>query len=524
MRENFIDKFVGVFSPSSALKRANARFYLGEQRRLSKQLQQTEERKYEAAAYGRRTAGWISSGSSINTENYGVLQVLRNRSRDLQQNNYWARRAVKVIANHTVGTGILPSFTNSSTPQKKLAKALFDKWQQKKYCDYDGQHNFYGLQKLVMQTLAISGEVLIRKRRVDNGPGMIPLQLQVQEADLIDTSKDGLMLQGGNFVVQGVEYNSMGKRVAYWLFKYHPGETMIFMNTLISERVPASDVLHIIEVLRPGQVRGVPMGISAFIRLNDYGDYEDAQMIRQKVAACYSAHITSTTQKSAISGLKKQAEIEKASRLEPGMITYLNPGEEITFGNPPGVPEYSDFAKNVLLGIATAWDITYEALTGDLSGSNFSSSRMGWLEMARNVSNWQTQIMIPSFCEPVYEWLDEAAQVAMLIKPGTVCRWTAPRREMFDPKKEMEAIIIAVQSGMTSWSEAARELGWDPQELLEQIKADKELMDKYELMFTSDPRAGIKGAGQPAPDDGNGDGAGDNKKPEPDKKKPVPQK
>jgi lambda family phage portal protein len=518
MAENVLDRFIAVFSPGSALRRANARYYLNEQRKYTKQLHDVE-RGYNAASKGRRTHGWWTSGSSINTENRDALWLLRSRSRDLQQNDYWARRAVKVVANHTVGTGIMPNFIGVSKAQKKKLQALYKAWMKKSNCDFEGQLNFYGLQKLVMRTIAISGECIIRKRRGFNPSGVVPLQLQVQEPDVIDTSRDGYFSDNGNQVVQGVEYDKSGKRIAYYLFDHHPGDNMSL--NFVSKRVPASDVIHVFEVLRPGQVRGIPMGITAFIRIKDYGDYEDAQVVRQKIAACYSAFVTSNEQKSAFTGAGAKKAAEKAERIEPGMIEYLRPGETISFGTPPGVPEYSTFAKNVLLGISAAWDITYEALTGDLSGSNFSSNRMGWLEMARNVSDWQYQLMIPSFCDPVFDWFMEAATIGMLTKPGAVCVWTAPRREMFDPKKELEAIIIQIQAGLSSWSEAAREMGWDPEELLELIKSDQELMDKMGLQFTSDPRVAIK---SPAPISDDDPDPEQDEKDEEEKEKPDPKK
>lgn len=466
---------------------------------------QDHERKYEAASKSRRTHGWWVSGNSINAENRDALSVLRGRSRELQQNDYWARRAVNVVTNHTVGTGIIPNFINVNKSQKKKLKIQFEEWTKKNNCDYEGELNFYGIQQLVMRTLAVSGECIIRKRRVDNGSGIAPLQLQVQEPDVIDTAKDGTTTAGGGYTIQGVEFDKNGKRVAYWLFDRHPGEAIMMEFT--SKRIPAKDVIHIFEVLRPGQVRGVPMGITAFIRIKDFGDYEDAQVVRQKLAACYSVFITSTAQKSAFRGAAKKQMREKAERIEPGMIEYLEPGETISHGTPPGAPEYSAFSKNVLLGLSAAWDLTYEALTGDLSGSNFSSNRMGWLEMARAVSRWQYQLMVPGFCDPIFDWYMEAAVIAMLTKPGAVCRWTAPRREMFDPLKEVQAIVAQIQAGLTSWSEAAREMGWDPEELLELIKNDQELMDKLGLRFTSDPRSAAKGpqdiTEDPPPDDGS---------------------
>jgi hypothetical protein len=61
-------------------------------------------------------------------------------------------------------------------------------------------------------------------------------------------------------VMEGVQFDEMGRRVAYWLFSYHPGGVLILnpRGGIISQPVPADQIMHVYRVLRPGQVRGVP--------------------------------------------------------------------------------------------------------------------------------------------------------------------------------------------------------------------------------------------------------------------------
>src|SRR5688572_4316813 len=277
---NIIDKFISYISPKAGLDRAKARFYLAD---VSNKL-----RQYDAATGGRRTSGWKATSTSINVENQGALARLRNRSRELVRNNYWAKRAIQVIVNHTVGAGIIPAF-NADELNKTRATQAWKTWTKKKNCDWDNRLNFYALTKLIMRTVAVSGEVIVRKRRVKPRAGSIPIKLQVQEADVLDTSKDGIMRPNGGYVIQGVEFDKDGNRVAYWLYDHHPGDN--FLTSLESRRIPADEVLHIFEVLRPGQVRGIPFGTTAMLRMKDFDDYEDAQVLRQKIAACFTAFV-----------------------------------------------------------------------------------------------------------------------------------------------------------------------------------------------------------------------------------------
>jgi capsid protein len=101
--------------------------------------------------------------------------------------------------------------------------------------------------------VAEAGECFI-KFCISKANRTVPLQLQVLESEHLDSSKD-YALPNGNVIKSGIEFNKSGKRVAYHLFKEHPGDTCGWLNSV---RVPASEILHIYKVLRPGQIRGEP--------------------------------------------------------------------------------------------------------------------------------------------------------------------------------------------------------------------------------------------------------------------------
>src|SRR5690348_15373182 len=81
--------------------------------------------------------------------------------------------------------------------------------------------------------------------------------IQLLEPDFLDDSRLGV-LPNGNKVVQGVEFDPIGQRAAYWLFPEHPGNNFaIAAMGLVSKPVPASEIAHLYEHQRT-QARGVP--------------------------------------------------------------------------------------------------------------------------------------------------------------------------------------------------------------------------------------------------------------------------
>src|SRR5690606_19294336 len=137
-----------------------------------------------------------------------------------------------------------------------------------------------------------------------------------------------------------------GRRVAYWLYSHHPGAARTAKASFESRRVPAERVLHVYRLDRPGQVRGVPWLASAIARLKDLDDFEDAELMQQKVAACSGAFVTDVDGNSTPIG-KQVPNDDKLEKIEPGHIAYLPPGREIKFAQPPSVQDRS-FSERAL--------------------------------------------------------------------------------------------------------------------------------------------------------------------------------
>lgn len=476
-----LDGLIGWLSPERGVRRVRAR------------LQLTQARRYDAAAAGRRTDNWDARGSSANTEiNVGLLK-LRDRHRELVRNNPWAARAVQAIVSNTVGYGITAKIAGNDT-----FKAKWKAWADTKICDADGRHDLYGLQALIMRTVAESGECLVRRRvrRLEDGLP-VPLQLQVIEPDYLDQSNTQTYPSGA-YTVQGVQFSPFGKREGYWLYQDHPGDAT--MRSLESRFVPASEVAHICRIDRPGQVRGVPWGAPAMLTLRDLDDYEDAYLFRQKLANCQVGAIYDTREVGVDPlNLPAYTAPELGETMEPGRYDFLPAGKDIKFNTPPSAGDYGPFTRDVLLRVAAAYGITFQALTGDLSSVNFSSGRMGWLEMSRNIDAWRWQMLIPQGCAVIADWFVEMARMAGINTNGVSLEWTPPRREMIDPVKETAAFRDAVRAGQMPLSEVHRQMGEDSDQVLAEYADVNKKLDALGLIFDCDPRrVNTSGLAQPA--------------------------
>jgi lambda family phage portal protein len=445
---NWIDRIVRVFSPLSAVRRAQARAAL---------------RHYDGATAGRRGAGIHRKSGDANAINKPALAALRATARDLTRNNGWARRAVQIIGNNTVGWGIVGKVSSPELNERWLA------WAKTTACDARGRLNFYGLERLVMDTVVTSGEILALRHDYVAG---VPLKIELLEPEYIDTSKPG----------DGIELDSAGLPAFYWLFEKHPGSVGA---TAKSTRVPASRVAHVFRPDRPGQSRGVSWFAAAVLKLSDFDAYEDALLMRQKVAACFAAFVTDADGTGSPLGATDSPD-DSIDSLEPGTIVNLKPGQSVLFGTPPPVSDNEAFSKSSLRSVAASMGVTYEELTGDFSQSNFSSNRMSRIAHWANVHDWRWNMLIPQFCERVFEWFLQAQQVAGPNQATII--WSPPPMPMIEPDKEGLAYARLVRAGAMTHDEMVRDRGGDPTQHWDEYAAGLAALDKRGIVLDSDPR------------------------------------
>ncbi|GHT04866.1 phage portal protein [Bacteroidia bacterium] len=421
-------------------------------------------RIYNAADKGRRGKSFRNAKSTgANREIAGALVALRDRSRHMVRNNGWANRAVEAITRHTIGEGIQPAPVGDLFRTKEI-KRMWRDWAGSTDCDWYGKTTFYGLQELAMRAIVEGGDMLILKHWATDNPSGIPLKLQLMEGDLLDHSRNGTNEQG--FARMGVQFSKAGELTGYWLFGNHPGDNDVIFTKWESTFYPKSDVIHAFEILRVGQVRGLPFGVASFMKMSDFGDYEDAQLMKQKVAAAFATFITGAED------APTKGDDDRREDIEPGMIEYLNNGETVTFSDPPSVSDYDSYSARILQGIASAYGITYEMLTMDYSRVNFTSGRMAKIDVTANFKSWQYNMIVPQLCAPVWQWFMDACLIAGKLHKPIKADWTAPRVQQLDPVKETNAQIMKLKAGLSTWSETIREIGREPEEFFAELEQD----------------------------------------------------
>ncbi len=461
---------------------------------------------YEGSRLTRRLRGWLPERASINALLSQGGEVLRARARQLARDNALIASATDTWVGSVVGDGITPSPT---LPDKALKTALKDAWLRwTDECDADGRTDFYGMQALVARSVFVSGECFIRFRARRPGDGFtVPLQIQVIEAEQLPLSHNVARTETGNEVRHGIEFDRIGRRVAYHFLKVRPGDGAYAYGLESGDRVrvPASEVLHIFRPLEAGQIRGQTALAPSMVRAHLLDSYDDAELDRKRTAAMFAFFI----KKSALgdplpvvpghrpeggglfSGIEAPpppAELEQVvADLEPGTGQVLNPGEDITFSNPADVGgSYEAFQYRQQLAISAGVGVPYAPMSNDPSKGNFSSQRAVELEYKRRVGQHQHQVMVFQMCRPIWARFVEVAAFAGSVRGLTpaiylrdratlaTVKWQPPKWDWVDPLKDRKADELDVLMGVTSRTDVIEARGGDPEEVDARRKDDQD--------------------------------------------------
>ena len=140
------------------------------------------------------------------------------------------------------------------------------------------------------------GEALVRLRyRRPEDALAVGLQLQVLEPEHLPVTLNTLA-ESGNVIRAGIEFDRLGRRVAYHLYRSHPEDGLLAPMSgtggMETVRVPADEIVHLFRPLRPGQIRGEPWLARALVKLNELDQYDDAELVRKKTAAMFAGFVT----------------------------------------------------------------------------------------------------------------------------------------------------------------------------------------------------------------------------------------
>lgn len=479
-----VDRLVGIFSPQAEIKRIAARNLI---------------RQYAAAKTTRLTGDWSPISQNVNTSISASNPAIKARVRQLVRDFPYFARAVNVMVDFTVGQGL--AFQSRvrnedgkiNKPVCQQIESAFSFWADE--ADISKKLHFYDLMRLAKRQDVEVGEYLLVKSKSSDKSRFLPYSLQIYEADWLTTQNDTLFGAGvglsrsknGVEIWQGIEYNTETGAVIAYHFTDPDGWGRK------TKRIPASDVIHGFETLRPGQLRGVSPFAPAVLVAHDLSDYMDAEIDGAKMAAKYLGFVE-TGDIQGFQALRTTANPENPNQpleeLENAIIEYLRPGEKITLSstNRPG-NAFDPFTRLILRMVAISVGVSYELLSGDYQGLNYTV-----LRGVRNDLITQFRPIIKrherQFCWQVFKpFMDWAVLSGKLNLPDYFAnpyaylkaQWIPQGMPPVDPLKEGRSDADAIDSLLKSPQEVAAARGRDLEEVYDEIAAARAMQEERKI-------------------------------------------
>lgn len=483
LKIDFIDRALTFFNPRAAYERIAWKFGI---------------RSYDAGSTDRINSGWTAINAPAEQMNQSRRDLLRARSRDLERNSCIAESIVGAFERNVIGTGLKlqakPVNANEEEDDKlaRQIEELFDEWCRAENCDIVGETDFNEMQAMALRRMIVDGGYLFVI--VDNPyKGKFSFMLQMREVDDIDGNKFSYRTENGNRIINGVELNKFNKPVAYWLKNTSPDGLTLGEST----RVSAERVIYLNKRIRPSQVREVPKLANTIDLIRDLNEFTEAISIKERVLACLAVFIRKALPGNGGPGRGSiaSANVDKTSgyqtkTLAPGMISELQPGDDISTVNPSGqASNAKDFISSEQRLAASGQGLSYETVSRDMSQVNYSSARQGLIEDDKTYEMIRHYIR-RKLCETVFREFVAQCVLEGKLKISDFSSnkekylrhsWIAPGRNWIDPLKEVNANEKALNSNQTTLAQICRASGQDWREVIKQRAAEKQFAESLGL-------------------------------------------
>lgn len=484
------------------------------------------KRSYPGAEINRLTNDWQGANTSADQELWPSRRNLIYRCRQLERENDYVRRYLKLAENNVLGAngiGLQMKIRDSNrpgAPYDTLANDVIERgwmdWGNKRTASLNGRYSWCRMERLALRSALRDGGALFRLHLVATSENPYGFTLQPLEIDYLDMDLNKV-LTNGNEIRQGIEIDPVGRFVRFHILERHPGEAYQANRRRIP--IPADQIIYVALPERIGQTACAPSLVSSMLRLKMLGGYEEAELVAAREGACKSGFITKTVPEQFVGDAQDEGG-NQIMDMEPGVLRELEPGQTFVPHDPthPNTA-YPNFIKGVLRGLASGLGVSYNSLANDLEGVNYSSIRAGLLEEREE---WKTiqQWLIEDLHAQVFEkWLFHALMNDALQLPGgkslpaekydkfNQLEWKPRRWAWVDPEKDINASIEAVRYGFSSQRRIISDAGGDVEDVFQEIAEDQALADKKGLEFPFIETPSPAGGGRVAkPKNGSPDG------------------
>ena len=377
--------------------------------------------------------------------------TLRARSTQLFNENLYAKGLVRRLVTNEINTGLTPEAApdeeilgveeDSLNDWTERVESRFMLWgRSKEACDWRREETFGAIQRAARMEALISGDVLVVLRQ---DPRTRRPAVQLVSGAAVQTPFTNAKLRKGHEVKHGVEYNAMGRVVAYHIRQADSTYQRLPARGAKSGRRLAWLVFGTEK--RLDDVRGQPLLSIVLQSLKEIDRYRDSVQRKAVVNSILAMFVKKTADKvgslpmqggavkqgtATVSGTTSApARKFNLTKYLPGTIVEeLQEGEEPVFKGGEGTDtNFGTFEEAIIQAVAWANEVPPEILRLAFS-NNYSASQAAINEFKIYLNKVWGQ-WGDDFCAPIYvEWLISEALDGKVDAPGLLEAYRDPSK------------------------------------------------------------------------------------------------
>lgn len=409
------------------------------------------------------------------------LRGLIEHSRFAAQNSDLARSYEMMVRRHVVGPrgiqlqmGLRGVDGLPDRDRNNAIEAAWRRWGKRGACTLCGRLSWWQLEGVAAVTLAREGSIFLRIHR-GRSRGPFGFQVQVVPIDYLDMAYSEVTRD--RHIDCGIEYDRNGAVVAYYFLTVHPSETQSPLQRA-RVRVPAADVVHVIRHEEAAQNLGLPAARTTLRRFSMMDKYEEAALTAAHYGAAQMVFLTHEADATSIEA-PPDDEIP-IDEIEAGTIEDLPPGTRVENFS-PNYPdaEMGPFMRHMATAGGAGLGVSYSGLTGDMTGSNFSSLRDGRGEERDNWRIFQRDLFEGMHDQVFAKWLPAALLSGAIDLPFSQVpadparKWRPRGWPSVNPRDDARANRSDIELGLRAPSDIIAERGDDFEEVTAQIARDR---------------------------------------------------
>lgn len=461
---------------------------------------------FDGASTNRLRDDWVYTSDIPYEEIKGALSKLIARSRREVNNSGIARSIVSSILENVIGSGIWPKpmvKDNSGNLVVTVNKKLEAGWERYvEQWDRAGQSNFYDVQHLALETIIVSGTVIVNKVNAEKG-AYLRTSYQMIEPDRLDESYDVSKIT--------LEENDPQKQILHGIGIDEYFRPVRYYIKGVEKPISASNMFHVFRRRRCEQTIGYPWLSPVLSDLWDFRQLKEDTLVKSRILADIALWARDSE---AWAGAKNDSD---EVVWEPGQIIRTKEKPEVVQGDDKIGESFKPLVDIVLLNACAGMGQSLMTVSRDMAGVNYAASRTNLMADRRGyrvIQEW----FVNSFCQRI--WTDFVTQMVLEGRSGgltvdafskdpfkyTRALWRADGWDWVDPSNDADASTKMYSYGLTSLGAECAKRSVDWRDHMNQLKEEQDYAGEIGLKLPTpqkpEPKSTEK---QKTPEEKNGE-------------------